>query len=524
MKTRHVVVILSVLAIIAMGCELGDLIGFGSGASPTATLPPSATGAAGSNTPSSAGQVTYPVKMSYRHPSRDCLSNADGSPVTCNPPGLDILLVTVTRPDSKGPVTINLELAGKGVKDLRGLSLWALSYAFDLDRNVATGSREVYPSQHHIGPELTVLYGEVNGSVRPLVQGFAPNGTKRDLDPSLVKWTFPDDNHIQVVIPGILIPVEQFYLVGDIVSNDMFDHFVENGYLTFPEGQAVPEGTVQQPTVAVPSTATRPPSVSATALIARAVMAQGVKGLNAPVGIASRFPSGQGEVHAVVLTSNAPKGTRVKANWIAVDVGRAAPPNTKLGESELQVFGTQYLDFYFNPSGGRMVPGTYRVELYLNGKLDRNVDFAVAGEGTLVPPLPSPPPVTVGSCPRLPPIGSKPSSILAKVTTAENVKGPEFTPVNPTKVFGQNSAFYVVVEVKNAPANTKLTVNWYVTDAGDAAPCNGTPAREPTDLVVSGSTTAYFSLTPDTKWPAGMYRVEISVNDVLDSEADFSVK
>lgn len=524
MKTRYVLAVLVVSAVAAIGCGLSDLIGLGPGAS-TATLPPSATSAAGSNTPPSGAQVTYPAKVFHKDAAGDCLSNADGSPIACKPAGLDMLSVTATRPDPKGPVTINLELAGSGLKDLKRTSLWVLSYAFDLDRNVATGLRDVYPAQHHIGPDITLLYGEVNGSVRQLVKQYTAAGKESDADSSLATWSFPDDNHIQVVVSPSLIAVERFYLVGDIATNDMYDHFVENGYLTFPEGQAVPEGTVQQqPTAAAPSTATRPPSVAATALIAKAVMAQGVKGLNAPVGITSRFPSGQGEVHAVVLTSNAPKGTRVKANWIAVDVGRAASPNTRLGESELQVFGTQYVDFYFNPSGGRMVPGTYRVELYLNGKLDRNLDFSVAGEGTLVPPLPSPSPMPVGSCPRLPPAGSKPSGILTKITTAENVKGSELTPVNPTKVFGQNSVFYVVLEFKNAPANTKLTANWYVTDAGDAAPCNGTLAREPTDLTIAGSNTAYFNLTPDAKWPAGMYRVEISVNDALDSVVEFTVK
>ncbi len=525
MNTHRVGVGLLVFTVVALGCGLGpDLIGLGSSSAPTAALTP-ATRAADSNASPQTSQVTYPAKVTLKDSSGDCIANADSSAVACKPVGLDMLSATVTRPDPKGPVTINLELAGNGVKDLKATSLWALSYAFDLDRDVATGGRQVYPTQHHIGPELALIYGEVNGSVKQLIKKYSPVGTESDADISLAAWSFPDSNHIQVVISPSLIQVEQFYVVGDIANNDMFDHFVEDGYLTFPEGVAQRQATPlpQATTAAVQRTPTQPSSNSTAGVIAKAMMAKDTKGLNAPVGITNSFPTGQGEVHAVVQTSGAAKGTLIKAVWIAVDVGSAAARNTKLGEYETDVYGTMYVDFNFLPNAGKMAPGSYRVELYVNGKPDRNLDFTVAGDGTRIPASPTLAPVAVGSCPPRPRSTLRPSGIVDKITLTTETKGAELNPVNSTSVFAPNSVFHAVVAVKNAPANSKVTALWFATDAGDGAPCNGNIA-DPTDLVTQGSRNLDFNLRPPTKWPPGMYRVEIYVNDTLDSEAIFTVK
>jgi hypothetical protein len=186
--------------------------------------------------PSGAQAITYPAQVTYQHTARDCFLNDTGAAVTCNPPGLDIKSVTVTRPSADGPITIVLELASG--QSVTTSSLWGMAYALDLDRNVSTGLQDVYPAQHGIGPELYLLYGQVNGEIKQQIKQYAADGTASDADASLAQWSWQDDTHLQVVIDPSLIPVERFNLVGDLTGQTMYDHFVEDGYLMFPEGQA----------------------------------------------------------------------------------------------------------------------------------------------------------------------------------------------------------------------------------------------------------------------------------------------
>lgn len=185
---------------------------------------------------SSSASTTYPVQVDYQHTARDCFSNDTAAPIKCDPPGLDILSAKLTRPNANGPLTITVELAaGQSVKSAL---LWGMTYAFDLDRSATTGLQDVYPSQHGIGPDLYLLYGQVNGELKQLVRKYSPQGDPTDLDSSLAEWTWVDDTHLQVVVDPSLVPVERFNVVGDLTVQSMFDHFVEDGYLTFPEGQA----------------------------------------------------------------------------------------------------------------------------------------------------------------------------------------------------------------------------------------------------------------------------------------------
>ena len=70
--------------------------------------------------------------------------------------------------------------------------------------------------------------------------------------------------------------------------------------------------------------------------------------------------------------ANAPSDTKVKAVWYAVDDAGTA---TKLAEKEIVGSGTPLI---FNASNSNAWPtGNYRVELYLNDKLDKTLDFSV---------------------------------------------------------------------------------------------------------------------------------------------------
>lgn len=77
-----------------------------------------------------------------------------------------------------------------------------------------------------------------------------------------------------------------------------------------------------------------------------------------------------------VNLENAPDSTTVKAAWTAVNV-TGAEPNTTLDNVEL-TSGSGELTFDLVNDGG-WPAGQYKVDVYLNGELDRSVEFDVAG-------------------------------------------------------------------------------------------------------------------------------------------------
>ncbi len=247
-----------------------------------------------------------------------------------------------------------------------------------------------------------------------------------------------------------------------------------------------------------------------TASITNSVMAKDVQGDNFdPVGITDSFPADTNVLHAVVTISNAPSDTAVKLIWLDSS-------DNSIGEYELQTEGSRNLDFTFKPNAGGLPAGEYKAEIYLNGKLDRTLNFAV----TAAPAQPTAAPkstAAVQATARSP----KPSGYVNNVTLAENTTGDK-EPVNPTIVFKPTAVIHAVVRSQSAPANTKFKASWYVVDVGNAADPNSLITE--TELATDGSRNIDFSISPPDNWPAGTYRVEISVNGALDTVKTFSVK
>ncbi|GAP08947.1 hypothetical protein BECAL_00079 [Bellilinea caldifistulae] len=78
--------------------------------------------------------------------------------------------------------------------------------------------------------------------------------------------------------------------------------------------------------------------------------------------------------YAFADLKNAPEDTTLKAVWIAVDV-EGVDPNLVINETEF-TSGSNIITF--NLSNNNLWPvGKYRVEIYLNGKLDKTLDFEV---------------------------------------------------------------------------------------------------------------------------------------------------
>lgn len=78
--------------------------------------------------------------------------------------------------------------------------------------------------------------------------------------------------------------------------------------------------------------------------------------------------------YCVVILANAPDDTTVKASWTAVKaVG--AEPDTFIDETEL-TSGSNSLHFQLSNTNP-WPAGKYKVDLYLNGELDRTLEFDV---------------------------------------------------------------------------------------------------------------------------------------------------
>ncbi len=92
-------------------------------------------------------------------------------------------------------------------------------------------------------------------------------------------------------------------------------------------------------------------------------------------GQTSEFTSGQ-TFYAIAKLANAPDDTKVKAVWYAVAVD-GVDPNTQLDSAEM-TGGDQTLTFKLTNSN-LWPEGKYKVELYLNDKLDKTLEFSVKG-------------------------------------------------------------------------------------------------------------------------------------------------
>ncbi len=81
--------------------------------------------------------------------------------------------------------------------------------------------------------------------------------------------------------------------------------------------------------------------------------------------------------YAVAELANAPDDTVVRAVWIAVDVGKEAPPNTKIDEART-THGDGRLTFNLSQQDP-WPKGRYKVDLFLNDKdkPDRTLEFKV---------------------------------------------------------------------------------------------------------------------------------------------------
>jgi hypothetical protein len=234
-------------------------------------------------------------------------------------------------------------------------------------------------------------------------------------------------------------------------------------------------------------------------IITNAVMAKKVKeDTFEPIGITDVFPANQDIFHAVVTITDAPEDTVFSALWLTSS-------DYKVGFAEFKAGGSGNIDFSLTPADGMLPGGDYKIEIYVDGSLNRTLNFSVEQS-------PQEASITTTSA----------AETIQEIVLAKNTEGSEAEPVDPTTVFEPDSTIHAVVRINEAPAGTKYEASWFVIDAGEDVEKNALINK--TNITTDGTRNIDFTLRPLKSFPPGSYRVDISVNGVFHSSETFTIK
>lgn len=89
-----------------------------------------------------------------------------------------------------------------------------------------------------------------------------------------------------------------------------------------------------------------------------------------------------------------------------------------------------------------------------------------------------------------------------------------------TDVFTPTDEFHSIVKLANAPDDTEVKATWYAVEVEGIDP-NSQIAEF---TLQTGDATIPFNLTNDNPWPAGSYKVDISLNGEVKKTLEFKVE
>lgn len=90
----------------------------------------------------------------------------------------------------------------------------------------------------------------------------------------------------------------------------------------------------------------------------------------------------------------------------------------------------------------------------------------------------------------------------------------------PTTVFFPEETFYVIAELANAPGDTNVKAVWVAVDVDNVDFDTVIDEAE----LETGDGRLTFDLANDELWPAGNYKVDLYINDVVVETLEFSVE
>lgn len=89
-----------------------------------------------------------------------------------------------------------------------------------------------------------------------------------------------------------------------------------------------------------------------------------------------------------------------------------------------------------------------------------------------------------------------------------------------TTTYASDAVFYAHADLKNAPDDTTMKAVWTAVQVADTEP--GTVVNE--TEYTTGSGLIQFTLSNDSPWPAGSYKVDIYLGEELVKTLEFSVQ
>ena len=107
----------------------------------------------------------------------------------------------------------------------------------------------------------------------------------------------------------------------------------------------------------------------------------------------------------------------------------------------------------------------------------------------------------------------------ANITSAKMTTDSEGT--QETSVYAQDQTFYCIVELANAPEDTKLKAVWTGVEIEGEQP---NLLIDEVEMTAGNENVFTFNLTNDQLWPVGKYKVDLYLNDKLDRTLEFEVQ
>lgn len=230
--------------------------------------------------------------------------------------------------------------------------------------------------------------------------------------------------------------------------------------------------------VTLPFTVSKTAPVQGGGSISEVTMALGVDANYRPVNPTSTFKSTTPELFCSINVSGLAVGSEVLSEWYYVSGEWQGVTNRLIGTVPIVTQGTEYISLSLLIPDEGWPGGQYQVKLYVNGSLQEAVPFSVESA----------------------PI----SAVMAMSVDAD------YNPINPTSTFPVGvEKIYCVIYVNNAPAGTKLLVEWY--DVGQTVHRFINKNNEMT--VQTSEKPTWASLQGGTGgWKAGSYAVVLSIN------------
>jgi hypothetical protein len=132
---------------------------------------------------------------------------------------------------------------------------------------------------------------------------------------------------------------------------------------------------------------------------------------------------------------------------------------------------------------------------------------------------PAPPPAAATPAPAMTPPAAAPAPAPVSVTSVDlgTAVGPDQKITSPTTTFSPKDTIYAAVSTEGTASNATIAAKWTYQDGQTVNDSSQT-------IAPTGPAVTTFHISKPDGWPAGNYKVEISLNGASVSTKDFTVQ